>query len=309
MRAQCGGPRINVSRKERQSDDILYLFLLLLNNKRQEDERKRREEELRRLRALKRQEIENKLREIQEIGGVDTKLVNKINLDEDWDPDKYDAEMASVFNDDYYGEDEEDPDVKPDIRLDDILDDDELPEEVKKEMEEEEDANSGDEEKEEEDEEEENDEEVTNETPEENEELKKRREEAEKLVDELYNLDYEDMIGDTPVRFHYTKVRPTSYGLTTSDILQADDSELRKYVSMKKLAPYRDHDWRVSKNKIGKFKAMLRKKLREEKEEMKKSRKQEKKQRKKEKKELERQMKEKEQLKAEKKRKRSKKSK
>lgn len=37
---------------------------------RQEDERKRREEELRRLRALKRQEIETKLAQIQSISGM-----------------------------------------------------------------------------------------------------------------------------------------------------------------------------------------------------------------------------------------------
>ena len=30
--------------------------------------------------------------------------VEGINLDEDWDPEKYDKEMESVFNDDYYAE-------------------------------------------------------------------------------------------------------------------------------------------------------------------------------------------------------------
>lgn len=39
-------------------------------NTRQEDERKRREEELRRLRALKRQEIESKLNKIRAISGT-----------------------------------------------------------------------------------------------------------------------------------------------------------------------------------------------------------------------------------------------
>ena len=101
---------------------------MFLNETRQEDERKRREEELRRLRALKRQEIEKKLHEIQEIGGLDKDLMSKINLDEDWDPAKYDAEMESLFNDDYYEEDEENPDVKPDLHLEEILDEDELQE-------------------------------------------------------------------------------------------------------------------------------------------------------------------------------------
>ncbi|CBK20694.2 uncharacterized protein [Blastocystis hominis] len=193
--------------------------------------------------------------------------MSKINLDEDWDPAKYDAEMESLFNDDYYGEDEENPDVKPDLHLEEILDEDELPEEVKKEMEveekeEEEDSEDEDHEKgsDEEllDEEKENENENEKRTEEEDEELKKHREEAEKLVDELYNLDYEDMIGDTPVRFHYTKVRPLSYGLSTDEILQADDSELRKFVSIKKLAPYRDHEWRITKNKVGKERSRKR---------------------------------------------------
>lgn len=292
--------------------------IVFLNETRQEDERKRREEELRRLRALKRQEIEKKLHEIQEIGGLDKDLMSKINLDEDWDPAKYDAEMESLFNDDYYGEDEENPDVKPDLHLEEILDEDELPEEVKKEMEveEKEEEEEGEEDSEHEkgsDEElldEENENESEKRTPEENEELKKHREEAEKLVDELYNLDYEDMIGDTPVRFHYTKVRPLSYGLSTDEILQADDSELRKFVSIKKLAPYRDHEWRITKNKVGKFKALLKKQLKREEQEAKENRKKEKKQRKKEKKETERRMKEQEKKAAvEKKNRRSKKNK
>ena len=292
--------------------------IVFLNETRQEDERKRREEELRRLRALKRQEIEKKLHEIQEIGGLDKDLMSKINLDEDWDPAKYDAEMESLFNDDYYGEDEENPDVKPDLHLEEILDEDELPEEVKKEMEveEKEEEEEGEEDSEHEkgsDEElldEENENESEKRTPEENEELKKHREEAEKLVDELYNLDYEDMIGDTPVRFHYTKVRPLSYGLSTDEILQADDSELRKFVSIKKLAPYRDHEWRITKNKVGKFKALLKKQLKREELEAKENRKKEKKQRKKEKKETERRMKEQEKKAAvEKKNRRSKKNK
>ena len=65
------------------------------------------------------------------------------------------------------------------------------------------------------------------------EETKAARAEAEKLMDELYQLDYEDMIGSMPVRFHYTQVKPQSYGLSTEEIMDADDKELRQYVSIK----------------------------------------------------------------------------
>ena len=57
-----------------------------------------------------------------------------INLDEDWDPDKYDKEMESVFNDDYYAEGDEEKSEwgiddqeelkKPDLHLEEIFDED-----------------------------------------------------------------------------------------------------------------------------------------------------------------------------------------
>lgn len=34
--------------------------------------------------------------------GVSKKSMNAINLDEDWDPEKYDQEMEQMFNDDYF---------------------------------------------------------------------------------------------------------------------------------------------------------------------------------------------------------------
>lgn len=64
------GRRTSASRSVRRSDYILSLFRRwIFDDRRQEDERKRREEELRRLRALKRQELETKLKEIQSISG------------------------------------------------------------------------------------------------------------------------------------------------------------------------------------------------------------------------------------------------
>ena len=140
------------------------------------------------------------------------------------------------------------------------------------------------------------------------EETKAARAEAEKLMDELYQLDYEDMIGSMPVRFHYTQVKPQSYGLSTEEIMDADDKELRQYVSIKKMAPYREREWYVPKNKAGKFKSQLQKKLKKMEEEEKKSRKEEKKNQKKEKKEMEKKAKqEQEQTKSKKRRRKSKK--
>ncbi|KAK8825363.1 hypothetical protein WA538_003060, partial [Blastocystis sp. DL] len=283
---------------------------------RQEDERKRREEELRRLRALKRQELETKLKEIQDISGVEDGKVSAINLDEDWDPEKYDKEMEAMFNDDYYEEEEADPLKKPDLHLEEVFEKDELPEEMQQESEEE---NENEENDDAENENEENDNkekddneneknENDNNNNDNDEETKAARAEAEKLMDELYQLDYEDMIGSMPVRFHYTQVKPQSYGLSTEEIMDADDKELRQYVSIKKMAPYREREWYVPKNKAGKFKSQLQKKLKKMEEEEKKSRKEEKKNRKKEKKEMEKKAKqEQEQTKSTKRRRKSKK--
>lgn len=38
------------------------------------------------------------------ISGIGMDKTASINLDEDWDPEKYDSEMAKVFNDDYFDE-------------------------------------------------------------------------------------------------------------------------------------------------------------------------------------------------------------
>lgn len=67
-------------------------------------------------------------------------------------------------------------------------------------------------------------------------------------MEEYYKLDYEDTIGDLKTRFKYAKIKPNRYGLNTSEILMMDDNELNQYVSLKKLAPYREKEWRVHNN-------------------------------------------------------------
>lgn len=66
-----------------------------------------------------------------------------------------------------------------------------------------------------------------------------RKQRARELMDEYYNLGYEDMIGDTPTRFKYASVPKDSYGLSAVEILLADDADLNNVVGLKQLQPYR----------------------------------------------------------------------
>ena len=61
---------------------------------------------------------------------------------------------------------------------------------------------------------------------------------AKSLIDQYYTLDFEDLIGDMPCRFHYTEVEPDRSGLTVSDVLEADDDELAQIVPIRSIATY-----------------------------------------------------------------------
>lgn len=80
--------------------------------------------------------------------------------------------------------------------------------------------------------------EILSEKTEGNEEEKKQY--LESLLDEYYNLDFEDLIGGGQIktRFKYHKVAADSFGLTEDEILLLDDKQLNKLVSLKKYRPY-----------------------------------------------------------------------
>jgi protein KRI1 len=69
---------------------------------------------------------------------------------------------------------------------------------------------------------------------------KRTRDIAKGKMDELYGMDYEDLIGgDIPCRFKYTQVDSDSFGLSTEAILLKNEKELNQTVSLRKLHPYR----------------------------------------------------------------------
>ncbi|KAJ6494674.1 KRI1-like family C-terminal-domain-containing protein, partial [Mycena vitilis] len=75
------------------------------------------------------------------------------------------------------------------------------------------------------------------------EEMRKRK--LDEWMDEVYGLDFNDLVGGIPTRFHYASVAPQKFGLNPVEILLAKDSELNEYMSVKKYAPYR------ADNKVG----------------------------------------------------------
>jgi protein KRI1 len=79
-----------------------------------------------------------------------------------------------------------------------------------------------------------------------------------KLMEELYKLDYEDIVAGQPTRFKYRQVEPNNFGLTPEEILFARDSTLKQFVSLKKIAPYRDDEPFVGSRKRRRFREMLK---------------------------------------------------
>jgi len=252
-----------------------------------ESEKKKRTEEKKQLMKLKKLQIVDRLKEIQKITGIQDEALKGVDLDEEFDPEKYEKQMASVFNDDYYNKN--DDDEKP------VFDDDEnefydyYDENFHEQTGDRtvgESGNVGEEEgivgggtstEEGTGDEPKSDKGKNKKKNKKKEELSyfhtvsaaekflaEKKKEVEKLdlsnteilqkyLEEYYQLDYEDMIGDLPCKFKYIKVRSDNYGIDSASILGSDEKELNRIVSLKKLRPYRDDQGKVSKKIRGNF--------------------------------------------------------
>ena len=210
----------------RRKDDKRTVARQLVKE-RKELEKEKKRQELKRLKNLKRKEIEEKLNVIRKNAGQDNLEFENFDLNEEFDPTKFDEQMNQVFNQDYYSQVElkkNGKKVKKPKFKDEIIE------------------NQVDE------------------------SMEKKR--LEKYMDEYFQLDYEDLIQDQPVRFKYTQVEPQDYSLELEEILLAPDEHLNELVSLKKMAPYRHpnlvekdlNKWkRVGKSKLWEFRAKLKK--------------------------------------------------
>ncbi|GMF34806.1 unnamed protein product [Phytophthora lilii] len=174
-------------------------------------ERQKKEEELRRLKNLKQAEIEQKLKKVARLMGEPegTAGLKPEDLEGDFDPEEYDKRMQAVFDEQYYDEDDDDMekptwDEEEDKELFGGLpaDPEEDEENAAKSSEEAvEGSNEGEEEQEEDEEDEEEEQDEKEEAPPKKMTMEEMQREKQKYLDELYSLDYEDLIGDIKCRF------------------------------------------------------------------------------------------------------------
>uniref|UniRef100_A0A671YTE4 Protein KRI1 homolog n=1 Tax=Sparus aurata TaxID=8175 RepID=A0A671YTE4_SPAAU len=175
-------------------------------------EKEQKREQLKQLKNLKRTEIMEKLKTLQELTGNEQLAFSHADLEGDFDPQQHEQLMQKFFGDEYYGEEEGE---KPQFDDDDELEGEPVETHslkvfLFKQMDADYDPNQ-----------------------------QTKADLFEQYLDEYYKLDYEDIIDDLPCRFRYRQVLPNDFGLSTDEILKADDKELNHWCSLKKTCMFR----------------------------------------------------------------------
>ncbi|XP_017096391.2 protein KRI1 homolog [Drosophila bipectinata] len=250
---------------------------------RKEQEKQQKMKELDLIKEMKRKEIEEKIRKLKAVTGNDELGFRDDELEEDFDPAAHDRRMQELFNDEYYNVDEgeEKPECPSDIdelaledwdnydpskhkdgQGDDDYDghceDDDFnmdcdydPVAAKQQLQQELIENSRG-----------------------RKGRKGRRNrfmemiQAEKpafdpedektygeYIDEYYQMDCEDIIGDQPCRFKYVETIPNDFGLTIEEILLAKNKELNQWASLKKAVQTRPEHVEKKEQRLYKMKA------------------------------------------------------
>ncbi|KAF5829462.1 hypothetical protein DUNSADRAFT_16043 [Dunaliella salina] len=224
---------------------------------RKEAEMAQHAEEIKRLKNLKKKEIEEKLALIHKVAGAkkaaqeaeeeeeeaaaaeaDRKKAKKKGkkkepgfkldpslLENDFDPEAWDRQMAEAFNDEYYAEEDEEAALaagEMDDQGGDLFADGEDEEEQNRNQTQgagQQQGHAGGLSKE---------------------ERAAGRAEMAELLEQYFKLDHEGEAGGQKTRFRYKQVPANTFGLSAEDLLTRDDKELNQIVGLKKLAPYRE---------------------------------------------------------------------
>ncbi|KAG1746404.1 KRI1-like family C-terminal-domain-containing protein [Suillus lakei] len=223
---------------------------------RQEEELEKKHEEVKRLKALKMKEVRRKLERIGREGGVNVdpnaEAFKEFDLDADWDPEAHDKQMSGLYHDGGGDDDDTDVDQEKPVWDDDVDIDDIIPSSQPAESSS---SSNNKKKKKKRKKDEDNDEGVdidamdadvvrTYDDDEEwdgTEEMRKRK--LDEYMDEVYGLEFNDMVAGMPTRFKYTTSAPQTFALTPAEILMATDKDLNQYVSVKRYAPYRTEKW------------------------------------------------------------------
>ncbi|CAI9624806.1 unnamed protein product, partial [Staurois parvus] len=258
--------RMKDDRRKRKREEI---------KDRKKKEKEKKEEELKQLKNLKRKELQDKLKKLRELTGDQNLEVTEEDLLEDFDPEKHDLIMQKCFGDDYYGVEE---DQKPQFDGEEELDgewnwDNWTGAEGEDGTVEEDECDDGEEDADLHCDDpnfvmdaDYNPQEAPAASRKERKRLRLEREKSAKrrkksvfaeavsqdkpvfnpddktfqeYVEEYYKLDHEDIVDDLPCRFKYRQVVACDFGLSTEEILTADDKELNRWCSLRKTCMYR----------------------------------------------------------------------
>ncbi|KAG8961488.1 hypothetical protein FRC03_005330 [Tulasnella sp. 419] len=211
-------------------------------NQRKEEELQQKKEEVRRLKRLKVKEIREKLDKVGKEGGWTTAALEELDLEADWDPEAHDRQMAGLYDDEeFYAEaDEKKPAWEDDIDIEDVVLSESTSKSKNKKKKKKDEDNTMDEGGVDEKDMDADAQPSVFQDDEEwdgTEAMRKRK--VAQYMDEVYKLDFNDMVAGMPTRFKYTTVAPQSYSLSSAEILMATDQELNEFINLKKLAPYR----------------------------------------------------------------------
>ncbi|EPY54088.1 krr family protein [Schizosaccharomyces cryophilus OY26] len=214
---------------------------------RREEEKRKRVEEVNRLRNLKQKDLEEKLNKVAEIAGTNDIDISELDLEGDFNPEEWEAKMAQIFNDKYYKDDsDKKPEFEDDIDVDDLAaPEDNNDSQVN--------GNVADLPSDPEAVDEPGSQKKTKRQS--RKEAKNKKRKIEEYVDEKYGVP--EPVASSGSQFRYRQVAPETFGMDVLDILNASDSDLNKYVGLKKLMPYRTPDQiEKDKKKFGKKKRL-----------------------------------------------------